>query len=47
MGLSIAKSLVDLHQGEIGGAALPGQGSEFWIQLPLQDIPSQVSGEGA
>lgn len=37
LGLAIAKSLVKLHQGEIGVRERPDgkQGSEFWFTLPL------------
>ena len=35
-GLSIAKSLVEAMNGEIGFESTLGQGSNFWIDLPLE-----------
>lgn len=39
IGLSMVKSLVDLHQGRISLASEPGKGSEFVIELPDEMIP--------
>ena len=35
LGLSIAKSIVDLHRGEISCQSQPGQGARFTVRLPL------------
>ncbi len=35
LGLSITKSLVELHGGEIGVDSSPGRGSCFWFTLPF------------
>jgi signal transduction histidine kinase len=39
IGLSLVKSLVDLHQGRISLLSEPGKGSEFIIELPDELIP--------
>lgn len=41
LGLSIARDLVEAHDGAIEARALPGQGSQFTIRLPLprNEIP--------
>jgi two-component system sensor histidine kinase SaeS len=35
LGLAIAKSIVELHGGEVGVRSSPGAGSTFWITLPV------------
>lgn len=34
LGLTIVKSLVELHRGRVGVSSLPGSGSVFWFTLP-------------
>jgi CheY-like chemotaxis protein len=38
LGLSIAKELVELMGGIIGGESEPGRGSSFWFEVPLQKV---------
>lgn len=37
IGLSIVKSIVELHKGHYGVYSTVGQGSEFWFELPLNE----------
>lgn len=42
IGLTIAKELVELHNGKIDVHSLEGKGTEFSIQLPLPTQPAQA-----
>lgn len=35
LGLYICKTVIELHQGEVGVQSEPGKGSTFWFTLPL------------
>lgn len=37
LGLYVSKAIVEAHGGHIGVESQPGQGSQFWFALPLQD----------
>ena len=35
LGLSIVRRLIEAQGGQVGAAGEPGQGSEFWITVPV------------
>lgn len=39
IGLVITRNLMELMGGNIGVESTPNQGSDFWIQLPLEQLP--------
>jgi signal transduction histidine kinase/DNA-binding response OmpR family regulator len=50
LGLSMCKSLVELHGGTIGCESSPGEGSLFWAELPVAragDGPEQAKSAAA
>jgi signal transduction histidine kinase/CheY-like chemotaxis protein/HPt (histidine-containing phosphotransfer) domain-containing protein len=44
LGLSMCKSLADLHGGAIGCESQPGQGSLFWAELPVARAEPAAAG---
>ena len=45
LGLSIVRNIVAAHGGESGVRSVPGEGAAFWIRLPIEARPADVSGE--
>lgn len=43
LGLSIAREVVAIHQGEIGVISVPGEGSEFFFVLPFVAKPEPAT----
>ncbi len=37
LGLAIARTIIEQHQGQVGVESAPGRGSTFWFTLPLAD----------
>jgi len=47
LGLSIVKNILMLHNAKYGVFSTPGQGSIFWFELPVLDIPQPESPQDA
>jgi signal transduction histidine kinase len=45
IGLSIVKSLVEMHEGKIRLESEPGCGSEFIVELPAKVIPETCNSQ--
>jgi PAS domain S-box-containing protein len=44
IGLSITKRLAELMGGNVGFRSTPGEGSDFWLELPLHEKAAVASG---
>jgi signal transduction histidine kinase len=45
LGLYITRMLIERHQGQVGLTSTPGQGTTFWLTLPLAPQERPASGE--
>lgn len=41
-GLSIVKTIVELHGGSVGCDSIQGHGSYFWARLPVSGVPGNA-----
>src|SRR6266700_4035029 len=39
LGLAIARTIIEQHQGQVGVQSAPGRGSTFWFTLPIEVSP--------
>jgi signal transduction histidine kinase len=44
LGLAVARQLVEAHAGSIGVISTPGEGSTFWVRLPVASVRALAEG---
>jgi signal transduction histidine kinase len=45
LGLHVSRTIVELHHGQVGVQSTPGQGSTFWLSLPMGTAAAVVGGK--
>lgn len=43
LGLAIARQLIERMEGRVGVDSRPGEGSRFWFELPIVNLPADAS----
>jgi signal transduction histidine kinase len=46
LGLNICKAIIEHHRGHIDFHSVPGEGTEFYFDLPTVDVPAMATSGG-